>query len=600
MEARGDLLPESGNCRFSIDDCRLKTMNSKLWELREGDRVGWPAGDQRPEHPAPRKALPAKDPIFKIQNPAAASVGRNRGGPISHAKQMIGGQILDPYLSDLDIANGFRGISATGQPGVTSSRSWNRDLYPLVQDKMIELSWYLYDRNPLAKRLINVMRDFLVGEGLAIHAEDPDVQEVIDDFWNDPQNSMDINLPEYVKELGIFGEQIFFVTRNPIDGRVRLWYIDPWEIFSVAYAQGEMAERSISFPIKVWLRQRSMDKEPTELICIHPDEDPDSETFGLQTGNCFYFAINKAKRGARGRSDIFAHADWLDVYEQMMFDMADRGKLEDSYIWDVLLKGMNAEEINQWVKDNGQPPLPNSVRAHNENVTWSAVAPDLKGADRSAFAKLFLTHIVGTAGYPAHWFGEGDRTNRATAQEMGWPTYKSLESRQRYFKYMLTSILNYVVDSAMAAGTISPDCDREFQVSTPDLAIRDTQAIAAAVQPVAQAVSLAIQEQLMTKETGVAVLDSVFTQLGVEVDAQAELEALKLQLSPDEVDYAGKKPGEPGHGKRDAGNGKGKNGKWPASGDGEIPGVGSTDGGQGTANNATEQATSGRAKSEAV
>ena len=527
-------------------------------------------------------------------NPAA-SAGRARLGRLSHVKQAIGGQILDPYLSDLDIANGFRGISATGQPGITSSRSWNRDLYPLVQDKMIELAWYLYDRNPLAKRLINIMKVFLVGEGLGVHAEDPAVQDVIDDFWNDPQNSMDMNLPEYVKELGIFGEQLFQVSRNPIDGRVRLWYIDPWEIFSVAYAQGEMAERSISFPIKVWLRQRANDKDPTELTCIHPDEDPLSDTYGLSTGNCFYFAVNKAKRGARGRSDIFALADWLDVYEQMMFDLADRGKIADSFIWDVTLKGMNAEEITQWVKDNGQPPLPNSIRAHNENVEWKSEAPDLKGADRHEFAKLFLTHIVGTAGFPAHWFGEGDRTNRATAQEMGWPTYKTLEERQRYFKYMLAAILNYVLDSAIAAGTLPADSNREFQISTPDLAIRDTQAIAAAVAPVSQAISLSIQEQLLTKDTGVKVLASVFSQLGVEVDAEAELEALKIELTPDEADYAGSK--KPAIENRKS---KIENGKWPGSGQGEIPGVGSSDAGQGAGNQATEQATSGRSKMEAV
>jgi len=83
----------------------------------------------------------------------------------------------------------------------------------------------------------------------------------------------------------------------------------------------------------------------------------------------------------------------------------------------------------------------------------------------------------------------------------------------------------------------------------------------------------------------------------VEVDAQAELEALKLQLSPGEVDYAG---GKKGTGNRGQGTEKTKNGKWPASGQGEIPGVGSTDGGQGTGNEATEKATSGRAKIEAV
>jgi hypothetical protein len=518
----------------------------------------------------------------------AATAGRTRGGPVSHVKQMIGGQILDPYLSDLDIANGFRGISATGVPGITSSRSWNRDLYPLVQDKMIELSWYLYDRNPLAKRLINVMKVFLVGEGLGVHAEDPEVQDVIDDFWNDPQNSMDMNLPEYVKELGIFGEQLFQVSRNPIDGKVRLWYIDPWEIFSVAYAQGEMAERSISFPIAVWLRQRATDSEPTKLDCMHPDEDPDSETFGLQTGNCFYFAINKAKRGARGRSDLFAHADWLDVYEQMMFDLADRGKLEDSFIWDVTLNDMNAEQITQWVKDNGSAPMPNSIRAHNQAVKWEAVAPDLKGADRSAFAKLFLTHIVGTAGYPAHWFGEGDKTNRATAQEMGWPTYKTLEERQRYFKYMLTTILNYVIDSAIAAGTLRADIDRTFRVSTPDLATRDTQAIAAAVAPVTQAVALCIQEGLLTKDTGVQILASLFTQLGVEVDADDELAKLATQLTPDEQDYSGKKSGA-------RSQESGEAAKGPAA-----EGVGSADGGQGMGNSNEEQPTSGRSKMEAV
>ena len=149
---------------------------------------------------------------------------------------------------------------------------------------------------------------------------------------------------------------------------------------------------------------------------------------------------------------------------------------------------------------------------------------------------------MGTAGYPAHWFGEGDKTNRATAQEMGWPTYKTLEERQRYFKYMLTTILNYVIDSAIAAGTLPADIDRTFRVSTPDLATRDTQAIAAAVAPVAQAVSLSIQEGLLTKDTGVGILASLFTQLGVEVDADDELAKLATQLTPDEQDY-GKKSG---------------------------------------------------------
>ena len=168
-----------------------------------------------------------------------------------HRRVAAAAPLLDPSMSEKDVQQGFRRIS---------SANTARDLSPLLQDRMIELAWYLYDRNPLAKRLINLTKIFVLGDGLKVQAKDPRVQEWLDGFWNDPVNRLDLELPSYVQELSIFGEQLYLTTENPIDGAVRLWYIDPSEIDQVVYggagADVPGADRSVAIPIEILLKQK--------------------------------------------------------------------------------------------------------------------------------------------------------------------------------------------------------------------------------------------------------------------------------------------------------------------------------------------------------
>ena len=351
-------------------------------------------------------------------------------------------------------------ISAAGFRRVASSLS-NRDLTPVLQDRMIELAFYLYDRNPFAKRLINLSRAFVMGEGMRPKAEDADLQAWLDDFWDDPVNDLDMNLPGYVAELGIFGEQLYQTTVNPIDGSTRLWYIDPSEIDQVVYAGAAGAERAVAMPVEIKLK----DYYPgggraasLTLEAIRPDEDPFSPSFGKLVGNAFYFAVNKVKRAARGRSDIFALADWLDSYEQFLFALADRAELLNSFVWDITLKGMTQAEIDDWLKKYGTRPRPASIRAHNENVTYGTAAPDLQSADMAASGRQFKNHILGAAGFPESWFGEGGETNLATAVEQGGPTFKTLKERQRFVKNMAWTICNYAIDQGTLRGSLDPQC----------------------------------------------------------------------------------------------------------------------------------------------
>ena len=445
--------------------------------------------------------------------------------------------LLDPTLSERDIQQGFRRIS---------SANTARDLSPLQQDRMIELAWYLYDRNPLAKRLINLTKIFVLGDGLKVQAKHPSVQECLDGFWNDPVNRLDLELPSYVQELSIFGEQLYLTTENPIDGAVRLWYIDPSEIDQVVYggagADVPGADRSVAIPIEILLKQKLGEATAPRLEPFRPDEDPSSPTFGRPRGNCFYFAINKAKRGARGRSDIFAQADWLDAYEQVLFASADRVDLLNNFVWDVKLTGLREEEIQDWLKKHGRRPRPGALRAHNEQVEWQAVAPDLGSQDTSTMMRLFKNHILGTMGFPEHWFAEGGETNLATAGAMGLPTVRTLKERQKFVKHMLISICGVVIDRGMAHGSIPRGVDPSVEITAPELETSDSSKVAAAVQQVTTSLSLAIQESLLTRETAAKVFAVMVSQLGHEVNAEDELKALEEQLRPNEQDYAKQAP----------------------------------------------------------
>jgi hypothetical protein len=330
-------------------------------------------------------------------------------------------------------------------------------------------------------------KNYVVGDGVEIKAESTAAQRVIDAFWQDPVNRVDVTLPEIVKELAIFGEQCWLAAVNPVSGRVRLGYLDPAEIEAVEWGEigldvGEEGPTAVSVPVAVWRRPAAGEKNPRRFRIVRMDEDPESETFGQLTGECFYFAINKARSAARGVSDLFALGDYLDGYDKMLFGLIDRVGFSNAFIWDVLLKGATEEQIQDWLKDQ-RPPRPGSVRAHNEQVEWKAVAPTLRAHDFNEAARTIKNMNLAGAGLPEHWFADGGNANRATALEMGGPSLKMLLERQGYVSFMLRALLEYVLDRAVAAGTLAETESRRFRVLMPELSIQDMARAAAVAAP---------------------------------------------------------------------------------------------------------------------
>jgi hypothetical protein len=399
-----------------------------------------------------------------------------------------------------------------------------RDLNPFMQLRMQQVCFYLVVTNPFAKQIVRMITAFIVGEGFQVQCEDKRTQQVIDRFWDDPINDLERNLSEWTREKLVFGELCLPVAVNPVDGFVRIGYIDAQDIGAVRFGEletggGDDKKRIITIPTAVHLRSRTGDREEKELSIIRRDEDASSPTYGQMIGETFYFAINKAKMGSRGISELFALADWVDVLDQMVFDFADRVRFLSSFIWDVTVNGANEKELRDFEqKFTREPPRQGAVKVHNEKMTVQAVTPDLKGADMGESVRVVKHYGCGGAGLPPHWMGDPNDANRAVAAEMDGPTGKVLTEHQNDVLREVTEILKYVIAQAKQHGALPQDADETFAVQTPDLLMKDFAKGAQILQGATSSLAIAEDRCWIRGETAARAFCNVLTQIGTTVD----------------------------------------------------------------------------------
>lgn len=424
--------------------------------------------------------------------------------------------------------------SAAGQTIDDEEEGWrrltgdtDRDLAPITQRRAREVSAWLWQANLMANRIIELPLAYLLADGVKLEVNDEDAQAMLNRFWNDPINSMDLKLEKKVRELALFGEQCYPTFVNEHTGHVRLGYLDPALIETVV-VDPDNPEQQIGI---VTVKDRKGSARRYRVIVNGEEEELFSErtrqirdTF--TDGDAFYFNINSLSSGARGRPDLLASADWLDAYDDFLFGEVDRNRYLRAFVWDVTLKGANDDAVKQRARDIA-PPSPNSVRVHNDSEIWNAVTPDIKSGDTSESARLLRNHVLGGATLPEHWYGGGGDVNRSTGESMGDPAFKMMSMRQRTIKYMLEQIARFAIRQWAVANQRSVDLgDGDFLPSAvfPEMIARDTTRYAAALQQVVVAAAMAVERGFISKKLALRMIAAVASQLGVEIDVDEALD----------------------------------------------------------------------------
>lgn len=438
--------------------------------------------------------------------------------------------------------------------GAGSEQQWRRltgnsqrELPIATWQRQVEICYWLWKLNPLANWIIETLVQLTAGKGFTYTAENEDVQELFDDFWYDPVNRMDINFEQMARELYLFGAQCWPVFVAEQTGRVRLGMVDPAQIVEV-YTDPDNAKIVIGCKLQ---RLDGTGTRHMRAIITGETATVVSETArqmrdSYNDGEAFIFAINRVSNDPYGTSDLFCIADWLDEYEEFVFNYAGKARKQNSFIWDVKIDGADEKTCQDFADKNSNPP-DGATRVHNEKVTWDAVAPDLKALEIKEAAAVFRNHILGNKSIPSHWYGGIADVNRAAASE-GNETIKAfVDSRQNLLKFILETIFTFVVQSALDARYLTvPEAEAfEFAVQKPEAMDRDVTKVSAAVRDLTTALTAAAAQNWVDQESAIKIFAFVLALIGYELDPDSvETDGPAWQ------DYKDKDKGKDGKGKR--------------------------------------------------
>jgi hypothetical protein len=322
---------------------------------------------------------------------------------------------------------------------------------PAFQTVALE-AFQLWFNNPIAARIIEIVTDFIIGDGFTIECDHPPTKEYLDSWAEDPSIQLNRNADQWCTDLLLIGEIGLLPEINDISGFTRYEPLDPTDIRKVYQKWGQPRAIFTSWAHDV-------------LEVIYIDKDPTVGTYGYLRGDIIFGQINTTTLLSRGYSILRALRDWLQAYDSFLYNELSRALAMRKFILDILVKGADEKKIKEYEEKYADGPESIVSVIHNENEEWKMTTADLKAADASALGKMIMHQILAGAGIAEHWLAEGGDVNRATASEMAKPILRRLERYQAIYVLFLEQVITFARDQAILHGAIpgasidNPECE---------------------------------------------------------------------------------------------------------------------------------------------
>jgi len=435
--------------------------------------------------------------------------------PKSVTRVVEGHQQVDP---DDDL---YRSIGAS-----------QRELHGSVLRRAQDLSVQMYRSNPLANRIAKIYTSFMAGEGFTLDARNPVVQEVADEFWFAERNQMDLHHRGFARDFLLFGEAIHPVAVEEGSGATTIGYIDP---ISVDHIERNSLNQML---LEAVILTRAGAEGDDPLMTVRREEDPFDDAAGLYIGDVFVWLYDRIGASSRGTPFMLPILDWLDAYDQTLWELLERMKATRAYFWDVTVDG-DGEDVKRAQKDWGTTaPRSGSVRFKTKAIDVQASQPALGAHEDVAASRYLLRHIATGSGLAPHWLGDPEDANRSTAERMDTPVFKALSEVQTTWKRNMTQVMRFVIDQKVKAGILDrrmevfneagdPTGEMEashdlIMVSVPNITDEDVAAAAAALSSLATAFVQLDTISVVDRNVISAVVRKILPALGIPADELPE------------------------------------------------------------------------------
>ncbi|KAA3644788.1 MAG: hypothetical protein DWQ07_15390 [Chloroflexi bacterium] len=400
----------------------------------------------------------------QFPNPIKAIASRvmsNELAEIGRANASI--EFLQESIAELELALEDVGWLRFGfEAGTEFSRDGLR--------KITRLARLMYLKNPILQRGVNVKRFYVWGQGMSVQARQPEINEVITAFQEDPHNQVELtgHQARMMKEVELEtdGNLFFVLFPNRITGHVRLRTIpfeqiediisnpedakEPWYYkrkwterrFDVVSGRDELKERTAYYPDWRYLPNGlntplSINKVPIEWK---------SPVYHVRVGGFSDWKF--------GLSEVYAAIDWARAYKDFLEDVATLMRAYSRFAWKKTTKGGKRgvqaakQKLGSTLGQGGTgaesnpAPTTGAIYIGTEGSDLSPI--NVRGASISPDdGRRLLLMVAAAQGLPETFYGDTDIGTLATARSLDRPTELSMRDRQTLWADVHRAIYQY-------------------------------------------------------------------------------------------------------------------------------------------------------------
>lgn len=387
------------------------------------------------------------------------------------------------------------------------------DLAPEQLRSAQRLSMLLFRKNVRAYAGIELIKDFVLGDGVRFAARDPQVQALLDKHWK--INRWSEKLSERIRALSIFGEQLYPIFIREKDGFMRLSSISPFRIIRLK-RDPENAEEFVKAEVSLTEFATGVSEiETKDYSLVRTVQDLEAEDV---ENPAMYFPVNRVAGASRGIPDMTSAIDWLEGLDGLVFAMLERAELTQDVVYDITYEGGDEEKIERAVKDFARSMKAGGIYAHNERVTLKVQVPDLGASESETMASIMMRQIQAGMRLAGLFFGDSSDLTRASASELSVPVAKAIQGRQNFIKAMIESVFELQIEISKKAGSLKGVTDFKFEVTMSKVWLRDMKVITGSLVELSSTLESAVVNKWISNEQAGKFYRSSLEQLGMTAD----------------------------------------------------------------------------------
>lgn len=375
--------------------------------------------------------------------------------------------------------------------GSTSVSTYPRDRHGYDRDEILRDALDAWRQNPLARRVVELMSQYVVGGGLGVECRHERTHRFLQNWWNHRLNRMPLRAFDLCDELTRTGN-LFIVVSTDAAGMSYIRTLPTQDILDI-----ETALNDIEQELVVWERPRGDGTEqaaPNGFMGhawpVYDERTDRQDADGSFPPAVLHYAVNRPVGAKWGESDLAPLLRWLSRYSAWLEDRARLNRYRQSFLYVVKAAFTSqAERLARQAELNANPPNPGAILVADESETWSVLNPELASFEAAEDGLAIKKMIAVGSGNPLHFLAEPESATRTTAEAAGGPTFRHYEQRQKFFLWMIEDLARVVVQRrALVDRHVAPRA--YISAKGTDISARDNTSLAAAANTIVSAFAL--------------------------------------------------------------------------------------------------------------